>query len=179
MNLLELNNYLSTNKFVDIKLSSHDKTIIKLIKTSDVLYFTYLPNELKLIIIDILYPKRDFIIHKTSNNPNNMRTNSFSINLRFYDLYVFCINGKYFTIENLNNYDFGALRHSSRFNKPLVKLTFGNDISDSIYVYKLYNKLNINLLNNIGLSNIFCGGFNVSLGFLDNVVVSYKTYFKK
>lgn len=178
MNLLELNNYLSTNKFVDIKLSSHDKTIIKLIKTYDVLYFTYLPNELKLIIIDILYPKRDFIIHKTSNNPNNLRTNSFYINLRFYDLYAFYVGGKYFTIEDLYNYDYGAVRHSHRFNKPRVKITYGIDINDSIYLYDSFNTFNINLLNNIGLSNIFCYGFNTNLLF-DNVVVSYKTYHKK
>lgn len=179
MNLHELNNYLSTNKFVDIKLSTNDKTIIKLIKTSNVLYFSYLPNEIKLIIIDILYPKRDFIIHKTSNNPNNLRTNSFGINLKFYDLYAFCVNGKYFTIENLNNYDFGALRHSYRFNKPLVKITYGNDINDTIYLYKSYNKININLLNIIGLSDLYCVRLGINLEFTNNVVVSYKMYFKK
>ncbi len=172
MNLLELNNYLSTNKFVDIKLSSHDKSIIKLIKTSDVLYFTYLPNEIKLIIIDILYPKSIFHNHTFDKETDALRIN---INIRKYDLYAFCINGKYFTVENLNNYDFKALRHSSRSNKPLGKLTFGTNINDSIYLYKSNNRLNLSILNNIGISNILC----FSLEFLNNTIISYKKYHKK
>lgn len=72
MDIHQLNNYIKSNSLTDRLITKKEIKIAKIIKyASNHYYFYYLPNDIKNIIIDLLYPSDYFTIkYIDKSNPN-------------------------------------------------------------------------------------------------------------
>ncbi len=77
MDIHELNNYIKQHSLTDRQLSTKENKIVKIIKySSQHYYFYYLPNDIKNIIIDLLYPSDYFTIKSIDKSNPNYNINS-------------------------------------------------------------------------------------------------------
>ncbi len=182
MNLDECNAYLAKNKYIDVKLTRRDITIINMIKNENTLYFTYLPNEIKCIIINILYQHSIYSNNIIINCKEYCRI---LINFICYDCYIVNIDSKYIIIENTFKYDFKAKRHSSRNihchgnDVPLVKVIIDNDNFIYIWLHNIISDSDKILLKKLNILDIHCifNGICV-IDYIKNTPFEYKPYYK-
>lgn len=185
MNLDECNAYLAKHKYIDVKLTWRDRTIIRMIKHANTLYFSYLPNEIKCIIIDILSPHSTYSNKIINNNLKSMYINQILLSFIHCDCYVIHINNKYIIIENTFKYDFKAKRHSSRNipchgnDVPLLKVIIDNDNFIYIWPHGIISDYDTLILKSLNILGFFCNSLGVCMiNYIKNTPIEYKPYYK-
>lgn len=179
MNLNECNAYLAKNKYIDVKLTWRDRTIIRMIKHTNTHYFTYLPNEIKCIIIEILYP------HTTFSNKTSAFNQQVIMYFSMHDCYIVHIKNKYIIIENTFKYDFKALRRTSRNihcrgdDVPLLKVIIDNDNFIYIWMHDIISDYDNILLKYLNIIGVCCTTNGICvIDYIKNTPIEYKPYYK-